>query len=320
MIGRDSADGDVEHELGPTFETYVIENPEEGEWKMRFKGVDVAPEGERVTYEATAAKEENVPPIAQFNQSLDDVHPGQQVSFDASGSSDADGEIEDYEWNFDDGSHGSGQAVQHSFTSPGLYEVRLLVRDDDGAAGVFAQEKVWVRADPTAVADHYEVVQGKALTVTPAAGLLANDSVDRAGGEPQAEIVGAPAHGSLDLYSDGSFEYQPDPGFTGTDTATYRVRDAGGFTSGSATLRVDVQPTPTDPGPTGPGTPSPGGGGPTTSGQPAPSSAVKPLKCRKGFKKKKVRGKLKCVKAKKKEGKAPLMISVSLGSLYGISS
>jgi len=309
VIGRDSEAEDVQHELGPTFETYVVEDPEAGEWKMRFKGVEVAPEGEKVTYEAATTEEENVPPIAQFNQSLDDVHPGQQVSFDASGSSDADGQIEDYEWNFDDGSGGSGKTVQHSFAAPGLYEVRLLVRDDDGEAGVFAQEKIWVRSNPSAAADHYEVEQGKLLTVGATAGLLANDTVDRTSGAPQAVVVTAPGHGSLDLAPDGSFEYQPDPGFTGSDTASYRVLDAGGFASTPAALSVTVRPTPVDPGPTDPGPSDPGhgpispGGTPAPGGRPAssPPAKPKPLKCRKGFKKKKVHGKPKCVKAKKKK-------------------
>jgi len=55
------------------------------------------------------------------------------VSFDASGSYDPDGNIVSYAWDFKDGSTGSGQTVNHIFTSIGNYNVKLTVTDDKGA-------------------------------------------------------------------------------------------------------------------------------------------------------------------------------------------
>lgn len=54
-----------------------------------------------------------------------------QVSFNASCSSDPDGSIVSYSWDFDDGSFGSGSSTSHFFGA-GTYFVRLTVTDDDG--------------------------------------------------------------------------------------------------------------------------------------------------------------------------------------------
>ena len=55
------------------------------------------------------------------------------LDFDGTGSSDADGVIEDYRWDFGDGTTASGATARHTFSRPGTYTVRLRVSDDDGA-------------------------------------------------------------------------------------------------------------------------------------------------------------------------------------------
>jgi VCBS repeat-containing protein len=50
-----------------------------------------------------------------------------------------------------------------------------------------------------------------------------------------------PAHGSVTMYADGSFEYTPDTYFFGTDTFTYKVSDGNGGTD-TATVTVTVAP------------------------------------------------------------------------------
>ncbi len=59
------------------------------------------------------------------------------VSFDAEDSTDSDGDIVDYEWDFDgDGEQdSSGQKVSHTFDAVGLVQVGLLVRDATGQEG-----------------------------------------------------------------------------------------------------------------------------------------------------------------------------------------
>jgi len=55
-----------------------------------------------------------------------------QVQFDGSGSSDADGSIISYEWNFGDGASGTGETISHKYNSVGHYQVILKVKDDAG--------------------------------------------------------------------------------------------------------------------------------------------------------------------------------------------
>ena len=57
------------------------------------------------------------------------------VSFNASNSSDSDGTIISYAWDFKDGSAGNGQTINHTFSSIGSYSVKLTVTDNKGASG-----------------------------------------------------------------------------------------------------------------------------------------------------------------------------------------
>jgi PKD repeat protein len=79
----------------------------------------------------------NQPPVAQFTFSPASPRPGQWVQFDASASSDPDGVIVSYQWDFDgDGVFdASGQVVYYRFSVGGSYPVTLQVTDDQGATG-----------------------------------------------------------------------------------------------------------------------------------------------------------------------------------------
>ena len=72
----------------------------------------------------------NTPPVAAFTSAC----TGLTCTFDGSGSSDAEGLIAGYGWNFGDGSTGSGVQPGHTYATPGTYTVSLTVTDADGAA------------------------------------------------------------------------------------------------------------------------------------------------------------------------------------------
>jgi PKD repeat protein len=78
----------------------------------------------------------NQPPVARFTFSPPTPIPGQWVQFDAASSYDPDGTITNYQWDLDgDGiMDATGQTVFHSYPTPGAYNVRLVVTDDQGAS------------------------------------------------------------------------------------------------------------------------------------------------------------------------------------------
>ncbi|MCC6984234.1 MAG: PKD domain-containing protein [Bauldia sp.] len=74
----------------------------------------------------------NAPPVASAGADQL-VCPGAPVEFDGGLSTDADGAISGFAWDFGDGQTGEGASVARSFATPGTYEVRLTVTDDAGS-------------------------------------------------------------------------------------------------------------------------------------------------------------------------------------------
>lgn len=77
---------------------------------------------------------ENLPPVAIPRPFFQVVKVGEDAHFNGSLSFDPDGTIVSYEWEFGDGTSGTGSEVSHSYGSRGCYIVRLTVTDDDGAS------------------------------------------------------------------------------------------------------------------------------------------------------------------------------------------
>lgn len=75
----------------------------------------------------------NNPPQASFTVWPEDPWTEEPVAFDASLSSDPDGDPLVYLWDFGDGRTGEGRIVQHVYTKAGEYVVILTVRDPSGA-------------------------------------------------------------------------------------------------------------------------------------------------------------------------------------------
>ena len=60
------------------------------------------------------------------------VTEGDLVNLDGSASSDSDGTIVSWEWDFGNGFTGSGETISYTYTQPGSYTVILTVVDNDG--------------------------------------------------------------------------------------------------------------------------------------------------------------------------------------------
>lgn len=74
----------------------------------------------------------NRPPIADAGGQYFG-YANEEIEFDGSNSTDVDGTIVNYTWNFGDGTYGSGECLTHAYTEEGAYTVSLKVTDNDGA-------------------------------------------------------------------------------------------------------------------------------------------------------------------------------------------
>lgn len=100
----------------------------------------------------------NEPPRAIFQTEVSMVDVGDLVSFDATNSSDKDGSITAYHWDFGDGEETLGMTAAHVYASHGIFNVTLTVTDDRGKKSIFVQTIV-VNAIPRAVIDADPEVQ-----------------------------------------------------------------------------------------------------------------------------------------------------------------
>ena len=123
----------------------------------------------------------NQPPVAAFSTSIDAL----TVNFDASASSDPDGTVAAYAWNFGDGSAaGSGVTASHAYAAAGTYTATLSVTDDGGSSSSVSKQVTVVKP--------------------PAGGVFAGDTFSRTVGTGfgAAEVGGAwTVNGPASAYS-----------------------------------------------------------------------------------------------------------------------
>jgi hypothetical protein len=110
----------------------------------------------------------------------------------------------------------------------------------DPAFTIVGSELTTSNVAPVAVNDAYSTPTGAALSVSAANGVLKNDS-DANGDTLTASVVTLPTHGTLSLSSTGSFTYTPTAGYTGSDSFTYKAKDAALFSNvATATITVSA--------------------------------------------------------------------------------
>ncbi len=109
----------------------------------------------------------NTPPIVDFvlQEVRDDL--GQVVTlarrFNATGSRDPDGTISSFDWDFGDGTSGTGSSVEHTYATSGRYVIRLTVTDDRGAQSTTTRTLL-MNSKPTAQFT-FSIDSGNALRV-----------------------------------------------------------------------------------------------------------------------------------------------------------
>src|SRR5258708_12537498 len=78
----------------------------------------------------------NVPPTAAFTSSCN----GLVCSFDGTASSDSDGTVVSYAWDFGDGSSATGAATSHTYAATSNPTITLTVTDDRGGTGTVSHQ------------------------------------------------------------------------------------------------------------------------------------------------------------------------------------
>lgn len=182
------------------------------------------------TASAEASVTINAAPVAKVVAG-DRGSSGETLTFDGSGSVDTDGHLTSYEWDYRDGTTGRGPVVRHAFREPGLYRVRLVVRDNSATSSAEAADSVAVRinARPIAVAgDDRHVAVGDAIVFD-----------GRRSRDPDGEIVSyrwdfGDGTGAETARAEHSY---PTPG---TYRARLSVRDNSATTSDTASAALSV--------------------------------------------------------------------------------
>lgn len=82
----------------------------------------------------TPTSGENNPPVADSGGPYTGI-TGTAVTFDGSASSDSDGSIVSYEWDFGDGNTSSDMNPENTYSAAGTYTITLMVADDENAVG-----------------------------------------------------------------------------------------------------------------------------------------------------------------------------------------
>jgi glucose/arabinose dehydrogenase len=168
----------------------------------------------------------NRAPTARFTTTTD--RATRTVSFDASQSSDLDGDRLTYSWNFGDGTTGTGVAPRHTYpASPSAFDVTLTVTDVLGATGTVTQRVYPTNAVPRlTVAEPRGSMPDGTFAVGEAIELTAS-ALDTEDGDLAQQVQWA-----VDLYHCRGTVCHSHPGATGTGrTFSTTFDDHGGETS-----------------------------------------------------------------------------------------
>lgn len=81
---------------------------------------------------------ENKPPEANFSVGKGVFEINNEILFNGSTSSDPDGKIVSWYWDFGDGTTGTGPNPTHTYTKDGKYDVKLTVTDENGVTASYS--------------------------------------------------------------------------------------------------------------------------------------------------------------------------------------
>ena len=100
-----------------------------GTYQVKLTVTDNGGATDSVTKEVVLVVKTNQAPTAAFTSTVNEL----TANVDGSGSTDADGTVVSYAWDFGDGSKGTGATATRKYVASGTYQVKLTVTDNDGA-------------------------------------------------------------------------------------------------------------------------------------------------------------------------------------------
>ncbi|MBD3343767.1 MAG: PKD domain-containing protein, partial [Chitinivibrionales bacterium] len=155
----------------------------------------------------------NNSPTASFTANPTSGEEPLTVNVDASGSSDPDGDALSYDWNFGDGSTGSGVTASHTYNSAGSYTITLTVNDGNGETD---QASTGITVNPAGSTNNPPVADINAIPTSGEAPLMVNFS----------------ASGSIDPDGDNlSYSWNFGDGASSTEESpVHSYNDAGSYT------------------------------------------------------------------------------------------
>jgi PKD repeat protein len=115
-----------------TIEQLIVTLPGSGTYLLAVRGTTLA-SAAAFTLASSHNLTQDIPPVARINSTTTSGAPPLLVTFDGTGSTDYDGSIVRYAWDFGDGTTSDSPSVQHVY-SEGSYQARLTVFDDLGAS------------------------------------------------------------------------------------------------------------------------------------------------------------------------------------------
>lgn len=119
--------------IGGNTETCNFASPSAGRWYVVIKPYSPYSGASLVASYTETGTPTNQPPVVNINGPYAGV-AGAAIAFSSSGSSDADGSIATYAWNFGDNSSSSAANPNHVYASFGSYIATLTVTDNMGAS------------------------------------------------------------------------------------------------------------------------------------------------------------------------------------------
>lgn len=207
-----------------------------GTYRVRLTVTDSHGAFTEFARDVSVGAQPNRPPTANFTASTTSSLVDATVSFDASASTDPDGDPLSFAWSFGDGIDGAGAQVGHAFATPGTFTVTLTVSDGRGGSAT-ASQTVTVWATPPANRPPTAVITGATRGTVGVA-----VSFD---GRGSADPDNDPLTYAWDFGVAGSSASSSTPSFTypeaGTFTVALTVSDPQGA-PGTATRSIVIDP------------------------------------------------------------------------------